>query len=243
MPILSLFVAIYFLWAFHLHVGFPPRTPLTSTSVAYLAMFVFFVVLPFAQRVKIGRFVDYRAKVERVEAEVKDVRAENRELISVVSNWVSAISTSINQSVVVNVPNYDEVRKAREELSEDLGQPTEPSRVQNEVEEYFAREPDLHYVLARLRMDLEWELRSVLRNRLESESSSIRRGKYFSLRDLFRRLVSANDRYKSWERSFNQIISTCNAAVHGQPIREDIAYEVIDMGLQMLRDLKNTDPL
>ena len=83
--ILSVGASLYFLWVFHLHVGFPPSNPLTPTSVVYLALFVLFLLAPFVQRFRLGRLIEFDAKVEEVRSDMEDVRTETRELISTVS--------------------------------------------------------------------------------------------------------------------------------------------------------------
>ena len=103
LSVLSGVIAVYFIWAFHMHVEFPPAAPLTPTAATYLVLLMFFFVLPFAQRLRIGKLIEFEAKVEQVRAEVKEVRTETRELLSTVSVLANTISVSMSQSVVVNV--------------------------------------------------------------------------------------------------------------------------------------------
>ena len=237
--VLSRLIAVYFIWVFHQHVGFPPAVPLTFTSTTYLALFIFFLVLPFAQRIKLGQIIEFEAKIEQVQADIKEVRTETRELISTVSIVANTISNSMNQSVVVNLlPKSEEARVAREKLSEVLTQEPEPTIQEKEILNYMDTGSDMHYVLARLRMDLERELRRVLGEHLESDYSSKMQGKVLSVRSLFRRLVSAFPRYENMQSSFDYILQVCNAAIHGQRIPDNIAREAIDMGLRILRELE-----
>ena len=244
LSVLSRLIAVYFIWAFHLNVGFPPTAPLTFSAITYLVLFIFFFVLPLAQRVGLGKLIEFEAKVEQVRADVREVRTETRELISTVSVVANGISASMNQSVVVTLPRMDEVLAAREELSSVLRYPQEPTKQGRDILEYLgADESDVHYVLARLRMNLERELRRILGKRLESDDPSKMRGEFLSARSLFRRLVSTIPRYKDMRNSFDYTLQVCNAAVHGQRIPENIAREAIDMGLRMLRELeKETEP-
>ena len=244
LSVLSRLIAAYFIWVFHLHVGFPPTEPLTATAATYLALFIFFLVLPFAQRLKLGELIEFEAKVEQVRAEVKEVRTETRELISIVSVAATAISASMNQSVVVNLPGGEEARVAREELSEAITHHPEPTRQEKDILEYLdAGDSDQHYALARLRMDLERELRRVLGKRLELDDPSKMQGKFVTARPLFRRLVSAVPQYQHMQSSFDYVLRVCNAAVHGQRIPESIAREAVDMGLRMLRELEHAAEL
>ena len=237
--IFSRLIAVYFIWVFHKHVGFPPTELLTFTSTTYLALFIFFLVLPFAQRIKLGKLIEFEAKVEQVRSDIKEVRTETRELISTVSIVANTISNSINQSMVVNLPKTEEAQVAREELSEVLTQDPEPTVQAKEILDYIETgDSDVHYALVRLRADLERELRRVLDKHLESEYPSKMRGKFLSARSLFRRLVSVSPRYEKMQNSFHYLLRVCNAAVHGQRIPDDIAREAIDMGLRILRELE-----
>ncbi|MXZ55369.1 MAG: hypothetical protein F4227_01070 [Gammaproteobacteria bacterium] len=76
--IISGLVAAYFLWVFHLQTGFPPTASLTTTSATYLALFVFFLVAPFVQKLRLGKIIEFEARVEEARAEIKDVRTEFR---------------------------------------------------------------------------------------------------------------------------------------------------------------------
>lgn len=244
LSILSLLVAFYFLIVFHLHAGFVPIAPLTVTSAIYLLLFLIFLVLPFAQRLKVGRLIDFEARVERTRAEIKEVRTETRDLISTVSAMVNAISATINQSVVVNLPGSKEAQEAREEMSNVLSHSSEPPTKEKEIYEYFgAGEFDVHYALARLRMDIERELRRILGKRLITDDPSRMRGKFLTARSLFQRLVTTAPRYKNMQSSFDYILNYCNAAIHGQRIPPGPAYEAIDMGLDLLRELENENVL
>ena len=97
----------------------------------------------------------------------------------------------------------------------------------------------MHYALARLRMDLERELRRVLGRRLAIDDPSRMRGRFLSARSLFGQLAAVVPRYGHMRESFDYLLQVCNAAIHGQRIPEDVAHEAIDMGLRMLRELEN----
>lgn len=238
--ILSRLIAIYFFILFHLHVGSVSKAHLTATSTIYLVLFIFFLVLPFAQRLKLGKLIEFEAKVEKTRAEIKKVRTETRDLISTVSVMVNTISASMNQSVILNLPTSEEVREAHKDMSNVIGDSPESTAKEKKMLEYVrAGEFDVHYALARLRMDLERELRRVLGKRLETADRLRMRGKFLTARSLFRQLASVVPRYKQMQSSFDYILRFCNAAIHGQRIPEASAHEAIDMGLDILRELEN----
>ena len=249
--ILSLLIAFYFMWAFHLHVGFPPRCPLTSTAGIYLGLFVLFALLPFAQRLRFGKFIEFEAKVEQVRADVKEVRTETRELISTLSTMVNTISTSVTNKNELNILTREEwltgAETAKKDLSESLADTNSPESSEQErdinVIEYIeAGGSDVNYALAHLRMDLEGELRRILGEpSVASDDPFRRRGRatFLTARLLFRKLGLNKSRYTNMQRSFDYIMKACNEAIHGQQIPEPIAHQVIDMGLRILRELKD----
>ena len=241
----SILVSGYFFWAFHLHVGFPPTIPLTSTSTTYLGLFTFFAVLPFAQRLKIWKIFEFEKVVEQVREEVKEVRDETGELTTSVSVVADTISLTENQPVMIST---EEEEVVREGLSEALPLP-EPTKQRQDIQEYLeAGDPNVTYALGRLRMDLERELRRILNEPAVAADDPLRkrgRAARLTVRLLFRQLGSINSRYRNMQRSFDCVIEVCNGAVRAGQIPEHIAHEVIDMGVRILGELKkeSEDPI
>ena len=236
----SRIVAGYFFWVLHLHVGFPPMEPLTPTSAAYLTLSLLFLVLPYAQRLRVGRLVEFEAKVKQVQTDVREVRSEAREILTTVSVLANAVSATMNQSVVVNVPSQEEGRAARDELMKAVTHPPPPTSRDDSIREYLGSDDlALPYGLARLRIDLERQLRRILGKRLASGGPGGVRVKFLPVRSLFRQLVAVEPRYGAMQESVGYLLEVCNAAMHGQRISERVAYEAIDMGLYILRELEN----
>lgn len=238
-------IAAYFFWALHLHVGFPPTGEMTPTAATFLAMVVIFLMLPFAQKLKLGKLIEFEAKVEAVQAEVDDVRTETRQLVSTLSAVATAISTSVKQSVVVNLPSEREARAARKEIDEALTHATAQAIEATDVSEYLLSrgDADVHFALARLRMDMEKQMRRILGRRLETSDPTRMKGRFLGARSLFNRLMSEKPRFRKMENSFYYILKVCNAAIHGQQISEDVALEAIGMGLRMLREFEEHEAI
>ena len=240
--IFSGFASLYFLWVVHQHVGFPPTNPLTPTSVVYLALFVFFLAAPFVQRLRLGRLIEFEAKVEEVRTDMKEVRSETRELISTVSAVATAISASVNQSVILNFPSSEWAQAAREEMSTAFGDTPEPPGHEDDTREYMdLTASDPNFALARLRMDIERELRRILGKRVSTEVPSRMGGRFLSARSLFRTLASQNPKYQQMRSSFDYVLEACNAAIHGQRIADGVADEAVGIGLKILRELKSEE--
>ena len=242
-PVFSRFVAVYFIWAFHQLAGFPPDKDLSTASMSYLVLFIFFMVLPLAQRIRIGKFLEFEAKVKRVEEEVRDVRTETRQLVSTISAVANTISSSVRQTVVLNF-SAEERERARAGMADIDVEGVEPQAQKREIQRLLdADGSDVNYALARLRMDLEQELRRVLGKRLSVDDPISFEGKYLTARSLFHRLVSEVPKYERMEAPFHYTLKVCNAAIHGQSVPENIAYEAMDLGLRMLDELKKEDVL
>ena len=216
---LSILISGYFFWAFHLHVGFPPTNSLTGTSSTYLMLFVFFAVLPFAQRLRIGKFIEYERMMQEVQEDVG-------ELTTGVGAVANISSPAIGQSVITDT----------EEAQPSKGPP-------RHIQEYLeADDSNLMYALGRLRMDLERELRRILGEPAVAADDPLkRRGRaaILTARILFRQLGSRNSRYINMRNLFDYVIENCNGAVHARHIPEHVAHEVIDMGLRILGELKD----
>ena len=111
-----------------------------------------------------------------------------------------------------------------------------------EVEHYLASEGyDINFALAKLRMDIERELRRVLEKRLTTQDPTNIKGKFLSARSLFREFTKQYPEYKGMYGSFDYILKICNAAIHGQNISQGHAQEAFYMGLKILDELKTVD--
>ena len=240
--IFSVGTALYFLWVFHQHAGFPPTEPLTTTSAIYLGLFILFLLAPFIQRFRLGRFIEFEAKVAEVKSDINDVRTETRELISTVSTVATAISASVKQSVVFNFASPEWAQAVREEMSAVFGDAADAAGHEQENRAYMGlAESDPSFALARLRMDIESELRRILGKRVITDDPAKMRSRFLSARSLFRTLASTNPKYQQMRSSFDYVLEACNAAIHGQRIPDGVAHEAVGMGLRILRELQREE--
>ena len=175
---------------------------------------------------------------------MKEVRTETRQMISAVSAVTTAPSASVNQSIVLNFPCSEWARAAGEEMSTAFGDATEPERQEDQIQEYMNQNAlDSNYALARMRMDIESELRKILDKRPYTEDPSRMSGRNMSARMLFRTLVKMKPEFQHMRSSFDYVLEVCNAAIHGQRISEGTANEAVGKGLKMLRELRRENDL
>lgn len=237
--VVYLILACYFLFLFHSIAGFSPHIELTSTSIAYLVLFIFFLILPSASKLKLGKILEYESKVEAVKKEVKEFKDETRQTLLLQNSLINTVSNSLSQSININIPGLSEIRAAKEELDETIEGTEEPESIEREIDEFLASEgSDLNFALAKLRMEIERELRTILGKRTTTTDPFIMQGKFLSARSLFREFIKKFPKYEGMNKSFDYILKICNAAIHGQNISQDHAHEALYMGLRMLDELK-----
>ena len=237
--LLSFFLAGYFFFIFHRSVGFPPKWDLTTTTTTYLILSIFFLLLPYAKKIKIGDFMEFEAKVKEIKSEVKDFKEETRQIISLQNNLINTVSNTLNQNINITMPGPKEVEEAQKELSEIISEPEEFSASENRIGEFIeSADSDINYALAKLRIELEQELRRILGKRSESKDISKMKGKFLTARSLFRMFISKYPKYEGMSNSFDYVLTICNAAIHGQKILEGYANDALYMGLRIIDELK-----
>jgi hypothetical protein len=237
--VLCLGLAGYFFYVFHHAVGLPPEEPLTASTTLYLVISLFFFLLPFAKKLKLGSLLEYESKIEALKADVRGFKEEVRQLILLQNNLISTVSNTLSQNINISIPSLKEAREAKEELNETISEPPEPTTIEKEIEDFLATEgSDLNFALAKLRIELERELRRILGMRVETPDPLRMKGGFLTAGPLFRKFVARFPKYEGMGSSFDYVLKVCNAAVHGQRISEGHAHEALYMGLRMLDELR-----
>ena len=243
-PTLCYLLAAYFFFAFCVVIGVPPAKPLDATSGSYLALALFLFMLPEAKKLKFGNLFEFEARVKEIKDEVKHFKEETRVTLSTYTSLVSAISNTMNQTINVNLPGREEALRAREELDSTLKTKPEQIQLEQEIEQFLESEAnDPNYALAKLRMQLEKELRRILGKRKETIYPMEENVKFLSTRSLFSQFTKKFPDYQSIGISFDYVLKVCNAAIHGQYIPEGSAHEALSLGFRMLEELRNIKPL
>ena len=242
LQISSLIIAAYFFYAFHLHVGFPPIKELNSTSTTYLVISIFFFLFPFAKSLKLGKLLEYEAKVSEVKNEVKEFKEETRQILSMQNTLINTVSNTVNQNIHISLPGRGEIEDAKEELDNTINDPTPQDKLEEEISNFVASEGlDLNFALAKLRMEIEKELRRILIKRIDTDDPTKMRGKYLSIKSLFNEFTKLYPKYAGMRGSIDYILKICNAAIHGQNISEVHSHEALHMGFTILDELRKVD--
>lgn len=209
-PTLCYLLAAYFLYAFCMFVGVPPSKPLDSSSGSYLALALFLFMLPEAKKLKFGQLFEYEARVKEIKEEVKQFKDETRSTLAAYTSLVSAISNTVSQTINVNLPSRSETTQAKEDLDTTLKTKTGKSEIEEQIEQFLASEGnDLNYALAKLRMQLEKELRRILDKEPSAPLTPERNTKFLSTRSLFLQFVGQFPNYQGIEGSFDFVLKIC----------------------------------
>lgn len=150
----------------------------------------------------------------------------------------------MSQTINVNLPGQEVVDRAKEDLQEALTKKTGDETLEREVAKFLASAGgDIHYALAKLRMQLERELRRILGKRSSTVvSPGGEATEFLSTRSLFNQFVQALPAYERFRGSLDYVLKVCNAAIHAQVVPEGHAQEALHMGLQMLSEFRSIDP-
>ncbi len=237
MGIVSWALAAYFFYAFHLHVCFPPTKEINQTGFVYLIVFILFLLLPFAKRVKLGSVLEWEAKIKELKQEVKDTREESRQLFNVLNTTINTISNTLTNNVNVYMPGYQERERAREDI-QFYDNRVNRNAVDDLINEFWRGDDDLIMPLARVRIEIERHLREILGKRTISEDLRGKGRKFYSAGSLFRIFLKEYPDYKHLGSSFDYVLRLCNAAIHGQVLDDDQALEALEMGAKIISVLR-----
>ena len=214
LPALSWLVSFYFMSGFCLNVGFPPDRTLLTGDALYVALWLFFLFLPFFSRIKIGNFLELERELQRTQAELRDFKNEIRNTVSVLSTNVNTIGSMTNQ-VNINIPGLAELQNARENVSA-KAPPVAKEEAKELERELLANDEDTTLALARTRIEIERLLRLIVGKTVSL--NALNDPKYMSLRQLFDLFLRSNESFGYLRQPFQYVSQVCNAAIHAQVV-------------------------
>lgn len=239
----SWITASYFGVGFIAKAGFPPNTNLLAGDALFVGLTLFFLFLPFFNKIKIGSWIELEREIKDAKKEASLAKDELREFKSEVRNTLSVVSTNLTtQKVSTQVHVYggtspDELRAAQKTVGEKL-----EANDQVTIEKYerairAQQENDVPLMLAKVRMDIERLLRKIVGARLAVLSPGSDPIKLASVRQIFERFVAANENYEYLRKPFLYVNNVCNAAIHAQSISPEQADEALRLGAQIIEVL------
>ena len=236
-------LAFYFFVLFHWRSGLPPVKDLDATDLVYLGLSLGLWLLPFAKTIKIWDFLTFEAKVKELKTTVDDFKQEMRQSLQLQASMINAVSNTANQNVHVNLPSMTEADEAKDQLDRSSDPTADFIDIEREIAQFLESEPDdATFALAKLRIQVETELRRILGKRMELDPISSK-GRFLTARSLFRKFTEEMPQYKNLYPSFDYILRISNAAVHGQIVPTNHAHEAFYMGIKLLRILKGISPI
>jgi hypothetical protein len=232
---------VYFFWAFSRDIGFPPNKPLDTASSSFLVLATFFFILPQAGKLSLGHFLSFEAKVDKIKEDVKEFKAETRDMLTVYNGLISSIHNANSQTISVYYPDRQEKKKAKEQADESLGKEKEKDKI--DAKQFLTEaDSDRNYALAILRMQIEKELRRILDKQEKaldlSEEKSEFRSRFLSPQSLLSQLFGKYPEYLGMGGAFNYVLNVCNAAIHGRLVSEIDTQDALSIGIRMLDKLK-----
>lgn len=243
LAILSWLVAFYFGSGFVVRAGFPPKTDLLIGDALFVALTLFFLFVPFFNKIKIGSWIELERGVKEVKKEVASAKDDLREFKAEIRNTMSVVSTNLNtqrmstQLNIYGTPNVDELRAAQAKLEQKLDAKDQATVKKYESATRAQQENDVPLMLAKVRMDMERLLRRIVGARLTVASVDVDPIRLASTRQLFQRLLASNDHYEHLREPFDYVNKVCNAAIHAQIVSPEQATEALRLGAQIIEVL------
>lgn len=232
----SWIVAAYFGAGFIARAGFPPRTDLLIGDAFFVALFLFFLFLPFFNKIKVGSWLELEREVKEAKREATAAKQELADFKIEVRNTLNVVSTQRTNVYVNGAPNVAQLREQQAAVATKLS-PTEQSTVEKYEETVKSQESDdVAYVLAKVRIDIERLLRTVVGRRIGPVPNA--NVKLASARQLFDSLVQIEEAWEYLQRPFEYVNRVCNAAIHGQLVSSEQADEALKLGAQIIAALK-----
>lgn len=233
--VITLIISVYLLIVFHLTVNLLDPQNVQPIHYLILLLGVLIPLVPFIQKLRIGKLVELERNIKQQKEEVRDFKNEVRQLISVVSTSLNSISNLTN-TTNVNIDLADLLRKAKQELNEADVEPA-PQEIQEVKRELLLDNEDTIMALARIRIRLEHLLRRVLGKSIQYTNKPSEDVKFLSAGRLYRMFLREYPNYQYLESSFEYVLKICNAAIHGQQVPSGQAQEALELGARLISTL------
>jgi hypothetical protein len=233
LAVLSWTVSAYFLIGFFHAEGLPAAPTLPAGTAVLGASGLFFLFLPFFQKIKIGKVLELEREVERAKEELQEFKAEVRNSVNLLSTNVNSISGMTNRFNIYNVPSVPQMEKEARVLDEKAPRAVNAAQ---EVQHFLLeQDEDIVISLFKTRVEIERLLRKIV-----GKSTNLPPGKdvrMAGLPQLFAVFVAQNPNYAYLRNSLHYVNQVCSAAIHAQQVSEEQAREVLALGAKIIATL------
>lgn len=235
----SWILSLYFLACFIWRVGFPPDRALLAADSVYVFLWLFFLFLPYFQKVKIAGVVELEREVAKAKEELSEFKAEVRNTISVLSTNVNTVGNTSNHfNISMSAPDLQLLEKARQqvELAASAAAKQEVKQAQ-EVQQGLSGDGEgTAMALVRTRIEIERLLRKIL-GKTTVGFTADENTKFLGLRRLFDLFLDARKNYEYLKQPFQYVLQVCNAATHAQSVSPAQAKEALVLGAHIISAL------
>lgn len=193
------------------------------------------MLLPQFNKIRIGDILELEKKIE----ETKDDFKRYQDITTNLLTQISTTNNFNNQNIIYNMPyktkiDEKDLEKDKEIVNEDYSKlSSKDFKKPDETEEKIYNEEDLNIKLMILRRDLEINLKRYLNRQMRHEINS---NKPIGLMRMVK--IYLNQTNKDLYKPFLNVISVCNAAVHGENVDKLTANYVVDIGLSLIKQIK-----
>lgn len=240
LPLFSWLISFYFFSGVAGKLGFPPDEIMTITYAPQIAIWLFFLFLPFFGKIKIGKLLELERQLEQQKEEVKQIRENLQQNFSLLASSINTISNFSNQ-ITVNLPSLNSVEKDKEKLEKETKTKTE--EVKEIKSELMLENEDTVMSLARTRIRIEYLLRLILSKRIDVKRFGERPIKLMGLMQLFRLYIEEFPEDKKLESALSYVNNVCSAAIHAQRLPANSAELALDMGARIISVLEEKHKL
>jgi hypothetical protein len=207
--------------------------------VVFIALWLFFLFLPFFKRIKIGKILELEREVEKTKTDVKEFKEEVRANLSLISTNVNTIGNMSNQ-ITLNFPALADIEEIKRRLDEKLEIGTK-EEAQEIKEELILDGEDTIMALARTRIRIESLLRKILGKRSSVLHFDDKPMRFLTLHQMFTLFLDQHENLSHLQQPFSYVVQVSNAAVHAQRVPQSQADEAIEIGSRIIAILSEID--
>jgi hypothetical protein len=206
---------------------------------------IFLLLLPFVSKISLGSILKVEREIKETKKEIKEHKEFTQNQIQFLTNNLNFLSQNLSNNINIynTAPDAETLKKANNTLDKD-----DPNNEQQKVEEELdleSSEDEWFWIfnLLKIRIELEKELRTLLKKSTNISVTRTTDIKYLSLNKLFEIYVSKNPDSQILKEPFRLFSNVANSAIHGQNIDKTQYEEAKEIGIKILRNIRITSIL
>lgn len=220
-----------------------PNYPNDIKTEHWMILFssIFLLLLPFVSKISLGSILNIEKEIKKTKKEIKEHKEFTQNQIQFLTNNLNFLSQNLSNNINIynTAPDAETLKKANDILDKNNS-----NNIQQKVEEdnlnLESSEDELFWIfnLLKIRIEIEKELRIVLKKETNTSINATTDIKYLSLSKLFDLYVSQHTNSEILKTSFQLFSKVANSAIHGQNIDKTQYEEAKGIGIKILRNIK-----